>query len=360
LTARLTTYRDYVANFPDGRYRNDVETLIQEMGRQYLGYLKTEAEQCERSQRWDSCIARSKAFAEAYAGTVLAAEANHFRDEVAEKHDVWRLRKAAAEAGTDYQKAYALYKSYLDERPQSTQRTELNQEMAQLEKKVLIQRQWQSVQSFAMNSRNGLIDRIRKIDVYLRANPAGPYTPNARALLQELDQERRSAMRQRQLETIKQEESARQRREQAEREERARRIQRIRADLENQLSASTRFRSNQDGTVNDRKTGLTWCLLDAFQELSGCLTHHNAQTYVRGLRHGGYDDWRLPTAAELASIYKQPPFFPASGAEWYWASESYAKGYHTVADIVTAEPKAVFEREGRGLDECGGVRAVRP
>jgi len=34
----------------------------------------------------------------------------------------------------------------------------------------------------------------------------------------------------------------------------------------------------------------------------------------------------LPTASELAGIYKSKPFFPTSGAEWYWTSDVYAKG----------------------------------
>jgi hypothetical protein len=68
----------------------------------------------------------------------------------------------------------------------------------------------------------------------------------------------------------------------------------------------------------------------------------------------------LPTASELAGILKQAPFFPASGAEWYWSSESYAKGFHTVANIVSAKQETIYTREFRKISECGSVRAVRP
>jgi hypothetical protein len=360
LKARLKTYRDYVARFPGGRFRNDVEILVQEMGRQYLGFLRTEAEQCEKSQRWDHCIARAEDFAEAYAGTLLAPEAASFKNEMTAKRDLGQLRKSAGETGTDYLKAYSLYKNYLAENPQSTQHVELAAEIARLEKKLATQRKWQGVQGYATNAQNPLLDRIQRIDGYLRANQGSPYVPDAQALLQQLDLERRNSLRQRQVEAQRQEELARLQREKAEQEQRQRRITQLRNDLEKQLSSSPRFRSKADGTVTDLKTGLTWCLLDASQELSGCLSYRNAQNYVRTLRHGGFDDWRLPTAAELAAIYKQPPFFPPSGTDWYWTSESYVKGYHTVVNIVTAEPKSIFERDTRGLDECGGVRAVRP
>ena len=91
-----------------------------------------------------------------------------------------------------------------------------------------------------------------------------------------------------------------------------------------------------------------------------CLTYEAAKKYVRSLNHGGHTDWRLPTASELAAIYKQDPFFPASGAQWYWSSESYAKGFHTVTNIVTAKPETIYTREFRNTSECGSVRAVRP
>ncbi len=358
--ARLKTYRDYLNRFPDGRYRPAMETLILEMGRRYLGYLKTELEQCENNQRWEPCIAHSEAFAESYGGTPLEPEAVQFKNAVADSRDLGHLRNTAAALGTDYQNAYLGYKAYLEEHPRSTQRPAIQADMAELETKLAAQRTWLAVQSFGLDPQKSLAQRVQKVEDYLRSNPDSPYISDAQTLNKALDLERRTSLRQRQLATRQQEDVARLQREKAEQEQRQRRIQQVRADLESQLGSSPRFRSNADGTVTDLKTGLTWCLLDAYQELGGCVTFQNAQDYVRTLRHGGYQDWRLPTASELAAIYKQPPFFPSSGGDWYWTSESYVKGFHNVANIVTAEPKTVYERESRSLDECGGVRAVRP
>jgi hypothetical protein len=112
--------------------------------------------------------------------------------------------------------------------------------------------------------------------------------------------------------------------------------------------------------VRDTQTGLMWATLDSHLELGRCVSYDRAMQYVRALRNGGYADWRLPTSAELAGIYKNYPFFPDSGAKWYWTSETYVKGYRRIANIVTTKRESVFKREYFELDQCGAVRAVRP
>jgi hypothetical protein len=83
------------------------------------------------------------------------------------------------------------------------------------------------------------------------------------------------------------------------------------------------------------------------------------KAYVEALELGGHSDWRLPTAGELATIYKNSPFFPDTGAAWYWTSESFARGYHRVVDVVTSVPETVFTRVSKPEKRCGAVRAVR-
>jgi hypothetical protein len=122
---------------------------------------------------------------------------------------------------------------------------------------------------------------------------------------------------------------------------------------------ANRFVDHGDGTVTDQVTGLTWCLLDSHLDLGKCIPFQTARAYVQGLTTGGHSDWRLPTAGELASLYKNSPFFPGTGAAWYWTSETFARGYHRVVDVVTSVPETVFERTSETEDSCGAVRAVR-
>ena len=90
------------------------------------------------------------------------------------------------------------------------------------------------------------------------------------------------------------------------------------------------------------------------------MDYRQAVEYVDQLQDGGYDDWRMPTSAELAGIYQNSPYLPASNAEWYWSSEVYEKGYQTIANIVSAKPETMYRKKSADVRKCGSVRAVRP
>jgi len=100
--------------------------------------------------------------------------------------------------------------------------------------------------------------------------------------------------------------------------------------------------------------------LDSDIVFGKCLTYKSAVQYVENLTTGGYSDWRLPTLSELAGIYKHEPYFPASGASWFWSSETYVKGYYEMVGIVTSRQENEFKSEYVTTKECGTVHAVRP
>ncbi len=133
-----------------------------------------------------------------------------------------------------------------------------------LEKNLSNQRKWLRVQSFALNSENPLSERLRMVDGYLEGSP---FLPDAQAVRQQLDLERRRSSGQRRLDAKNQENLVRLQQVNVEQEQRQRRIRQVSDDLEQQPGNSTRFRSQKNGTVKDLRTGLTWCLLDACQEL---------------------------------------------------------------------------------------------
>ncbi|MBU0698632.1 MAG: DUF1566 domain-containing protein [Proteobacteria bacterium] len=124
-----------------------------------------------------------------------------------------------------------------------------------------------------------------------------------------------------------------------------------------------RFVANGNGTITDKKGGLTWCTLDSLIELKSCLDYESAFKYVKDLRTAGYTDWRLPTESELTGIYKTKPFFPLRKAEWYWTSKSYSRysdGWHKMVYIVTTKRETEWKKEQADARECGAVHAVRP
>jgi len=126
--------------------------------------------------------------------------------------------------------------------------------------------------------------------------------------------------------------------------------------------SGSRFILNRNDTVKDRKTGLTWCVADSLLDTDDCIDYDSAIEYTNNLKTGGYNDWRLPTVAELAQLYKQKPFFPQYESEWYWTSKNYSRyadGWSKVVDIVTSKNEVMWEKEERDSRDCGSVRAVR-
>ncbi|MBN1382057.1 MAG: DUF1566 domain-containing protein [Deltaproteobacteria bacterium] len=90
--------------------------------------------------------------------------------------------------------------------------------------------------------------------------------------------------------------------------------------------ATGKFTDNGDGTVTDTKTGLMWQQATA----PGSYTWKEALKYAETLVWADYDDWRLPTIKELASIVSNdhspvidPSFFPDTKASNYWSSTSF-------------------------------------
>jgi hypothetical protein len=280
--------------------------------------------------------------------------------ELQDKRDLAQLHRLKNEAGTDYEKVTQAYREYLDTHPESSQRQLLETELVDMHKNLALQRQWQTVQAYALDPGNSLYERTQRLDRYLRDNRSGPYTGAAQSLMSELEAQRQLSLKQLKDKARLQEEQSLQQRAQEKQARQQQTAAQARGELTRQLSTSTRFKLNGDGTFTDSSTGLTWNLLDTHQELGGCLDYAAAQQYIQSLAIGAFSDWRLPKAAELGVLYKQKPFFPASGAQWYWSAEAYTRGYHDVVDVVTAKPETVFQRQQRRQDQCGSVRAVRP
>lgn len=96
-----------------------------------------------------------------------------------------------------------------------------------------------------------------------------------------------------------------------------------------------RFTDNGDGTVTDRKLGLMWAKSDN----QGDIDWHEALQWIRftfpNTVPGSYDNWRMPTLAELKSLVTKTPTYESDcGQEvsiigliqlscgWVWTSQS--------------------------------------
>jgi hypothetical protein len=291
---------------------------------------------------------------------VLAPEIKQLRATLQDKTDVAALTAQAAQVANDVARARRIYTDYLDNHPQTSQREAILQRIDALNTDLNRQVTWEKLAAYASNPANDIFNRIQRLDNYIQNHAIGPYAKTAQQLRTQLEPEHQAALRAQRAEAQRRQEQVRQQAEAAQRAKAAQRIRQLQDQVARQLRpVAARFTNKNDGTVIDQVTGLSWCLLDSHLVLGRCMNYREANVYVRGLNTGGHGDWRLPTAGELASIYKNSPFFPDSGAAWYWTSESFARGYHRVVDVVTSLPETVFTRTSKTEDSCGAVRAVR-
>jgi hypothetical protein len=100
----------------------------------------------------------------------------------------------------------------------------------------------------------------------------------------------------------------------------------VRAVRGNQTPSA--FTANGDGTVTDNATGLMWSQATDLTPLSW----QAALAWCEDLSLAGYEDWRLPTLKELASIVDDDvdglavdsTYFPDTMAAYYWTATSSA------------------------------------
>jgi hypothetical protein len=263
--------------------------------------------------------------------------------------------------------ARRLYSSYMQRYPNSPHNEKIRASLKIMDQKILLGDEWENLKA-KVNRSN--VDPDTKIDLlfaYIKENSDGPFNDEAKEMIEELELEIEKKASQIAQTAKDKQEADRKKKEEAIRRAVAEKEQKERARLEGEkqsmisaLANNKRFDVGKDGTVVDIKTGLMWSLLDSESELGTCLDYRSAVQFVKELRHGGYTDWRLPTSGELAGIYKNSPYFPSSGTDWYWTSEAYAKGYNNLANTVTSKQESTFKKIPVDVYECGAVRAVRP
>ncbi len=358
---RLKLYRSYLASFPKGKYRQKVEKMIQEMGAQYFHFIQGQVHICQEAQNWEKCLGLCEDFLTAFTKNSHYKDVQILAKEIKDRQDLLILKKKVAMAGADYHKAKQIYLKYLKKHPNTYEKGNINQELAELEIRIQNKKEWRKILAFVKNPRNDVFISIKLLESYLSNNVGGPNASKAKKMLIDLKTRKESIIKTQVNAKGQQEEINRIQMEKIRQSQARIRLKKIKDEISTRLNLTgKRFVNNGNDTVTDTTTGLMWSLLDSEMELNQCLNYADALEYMKTRHYGGYNDWRFPTASELASIYKNKPYFPSSGAKWYWTSETFIKGYHVVANIVSAQQETIFEKKTVSQKECGAVRFVRP
>jgi hypothetical protein len=359
--ARYKAYRTYLEQFPQSDERKAVEQMIVDLANETANGIEKQVSDCHKKQQWGPCIARCDEFITAFDAPVATVQKiKKLRFDLQDQKDLKDLTAKASLEVDDFEKARQIYRNYLNKRPETSKKKEILDRIERLTVELSKKEAWLSTKQYSANPANDIFRRIQRLNSYIEGQTPSPYETQAKELRTQLDPEFKRALSAKLADERRRMELARQKASNKNRDIELMRIQQIKNRVAGSLKPlESRYTTHRDGTVTDRITGLTWCLLDSYLALDKCISYESAKTYVQSLNTGGYSDWRLPTAGELATIYKNSPFFPKSGAPWYWSSESFARGFHRVVDVVTPDRESEFKRISKREDNLGAVRAVR-
>jgi hypothetical protein len=350
---RIDAYLDYLVKHPFGKHKTQVEAFIADMSEEYYAHLMKAIPRCDKQENWDRCIALSTNFLDYFKNHHRSYEVENLKVVMEDKKDLTILMEKVQRLGNRFEVARQILVDYLEENPETTQAQTIRDKIYKIDRSLRANREWEAAVTFCKNSNNPLIDRINYLNSYIRQNGASPYIGEAKSILAQLQDENHALYQQR-IEAERQ-------RQQALLDRERRRIQAEKQNAIAQINqAGSRFSVNGNGTFTDTKSGKVWVLLDSYSMSGECYTYNDAQEFVRTLKTGGYEDWRMPFGSELFELYKTEPFYPGASAPWYWTSEMFNRGHREVALVVTSTRENVFDRVHKDIGECGAVRAVRP
>ena len=130
------------------------------------------------------------------------------------------------------------------------------------------------------------------------------------------------------------------------------------------MSESDRFIDNQDGTLTDTQTTLTWFLEDGWQREAKWFTWdeaHDLAIDINNLKFCSFQDWRLPLEDEIRTLYNPEVInhdkyekenhldtvFPPGGQSTVWL-KGEGGSYGSLFDFKNGEVRPIYKsKSGR-------------
>ncbi len=136
------------------------------------------------------------------------------------------------------------------------------------------------------------------------------------------------------------------------------------------MSGDSRFEDNNDGSIFDPTTGLTWTKEDSWQREKVWVTWDEAVQHARHLcniKFCGHNDWRLPTRQEVQTLFDRAtknqdkygkdihldPVFPPGPLPTVWIHEDFTGNEGFIFDFRDGEFRPLYKSKS-------GRMAIRP
>jgi len=330
----ITTSQNHLKKFPNGRYVKEVTKKISD--------LKREHEEKDFQQLQDLGLLSSDKkirvytqFLKHHPQGVRAKKVQQRIQDMAEEYYIFIKRKISSlEEQEKWGKCIQMCTTYIEAYPKNERANEFKKLQAYFQERS---RDWQLFSMLKQKAAQLGDDFAAARQIYedhLRAYPSFYEKKRAESEIEKLNQQEDSIR----LEALR---------------------EKIRSKLKD---LGNRFDETQPGVIKDKKTGLSWSMLDSYNALQSCLDYETTLEYADQLNLGGYSDWRVPSEKELAAIYKTQPFFPVLQENWYWTSESFKRwdgGWRKDVKVVTSHQETNWKTIRQDSLECGAVRAVR-
>lgn len=376
--AKMRALRDFLRKYPGSEHKQSVQNMVAAIGDESYTALARELEGCNRSKSWEKCIALSDEFIRDFPDDNRIPEVIDLRVKMKDRQSFRELQSKTA--SMSFSKAKKLYIDFLQANPQSTMKKDIRDEITILNRKIGFQDKWDETYAYCTNPKNGIEKRIKELNEFKVRDSLDLFKTQSDVLLKDLKDEQRVGQARMSQILKERKEKDRLAKVQAEKDriarekEEARLAEVRRVEREKKLADETtrltkileasggRFKAHSDRTVTDTQSGLIWTMIDSKVSTGECMTYEQARDYVRNLDVGGYKDWRMPDTGELAVLYNSEPYYPSSGANWYWTITARERvwGEDQKAAVFFPDRKDEFKKVLKNQNECGYVHAVRP
>jgi transcription termination factor NusB len=164
----------------------------------YHDQFKQEVADLKTDEDWLKCVETCNEFDKNLPKSQWADEVGQLRAEcqkkLAEDKQLADLIAKVEAKGSDDKAVKQVYLSYLNEHPDSSLETEIQNRVAALDNKIRAEEEWNQIVDYIVSEKDKLDEGISKLKKYLVKNPSGEHAKEAAERIKELEEQRDDVM----------------------------------------------------------------------------------------------------------------------------------------------------------------------